>query len=426
MKVLHLAPPADRGDALTAHSFIDEEIDALRESGVRCYVLSDVSGRRDVRRGVTVVGPRRLSQARKLFRAVSLVSHDASGVPAGAVRRPRQLAHALRLEDAAAELIHRERIDVVHSHFGWPGGFGGALAARSTGLPLVASLRGMDLLVREDLEYGLRRDPAYRAALDRLLRTADRTLYATTFLQRHGIAAGAPSSRAVVVRKGVDLTHFRPAPNRGVRQSALGLPGPLILGVGILGPRKGFEHLLDALAPLRDLPWTLALCGEGSLRDALEAKTRALGLTERVRFLGWVPRTAVNEYFGAADVFVHPALIEAAGNVILEAQASGCATIASDCGGPPEYLVDRQTGLIVPVENPAALTDALQTLLVRPELRAALGAAGRRAAEHHYAYSRMIDDLVAVYADVIRESASRQPERRLSTSVRPPASSTAV
>ena len=129
---------------------------------------------------------------------------------------------------------------------------------------------------------------------------------------------------------------FHPATNRGECQTALGVTGPVILGVGILGPRKGYEQLIDALARLGERPWTLLLCGEGMLRDALEARARALGFADRIRFLGWVPRTDIPRYFAAADVFVHPALLEAAGNVILEAQASGCATIATDCGGPSE------------------------------------------------------------------------------------------
>jgi glycosyltransferase involved in cell wall biosynthesis len=95
---------------------------------------------------------------------------------------------------------------------------------------------------------------------------------------------------------------------------------------------------------------------------------------------------------------VHTALVEAAGNVILEAQAAGCAIVTSDSGGPPEYIVPGETGLIVPPEDPAALRLALQSLLEQEALRARLGSAARRAAEAHYSYARMIDDLIAVYA----------------------------
>jgi glycosyltransferase involved in cell wall biosynthesis len=403
LKVLHLAPPAVKPDALTAHSFIDEEILALREAGIDCQVLSD-TGTASVRHGVSVSAPASLTLPHKLRRLLSFSRRNARALPVMALRHPRQLAHALRVEEAAADLIRREGIDLVHSHFGWPGGFGGVLAAASAGVPLVAALRGMDVLVNEEIGYGLRRDAGYRSSLDVLLTHAQRTLYATEFLRRIALGLGSPADRAVVVRKGVDLSRFRPAADRAAEQTALGLGGPVILGVGILGPRKGYHHLLDALGGLRQMPWTLALCGEGAHRDALEAQAGRLGIADRVRFLGWVPREAIGRYFAAADIFVHTALVEAAGNVILEAQAAGCATVTSDSGGPPEYIVAGETGLIVPPENPDALRAALQTLLEDVDLRARLGMAARHAAETRFSYARMIADLIAVYRDVMETS----------------------
>jgi glycosyltransferase involved in cell wall biosynthesis len=405
LKVLHLAPPSTKPNALTAHSFIDEEIVALRDAGIQCYVLSDTDRREAFIDGIAVAVPAALPRRRTLLRLLSFTHVNARTLPVSALRNPRQLAHALRIEDAAVDLIRRERIDLVHSHFGWPGGFGGSLAAGSTGVPLVAGLRGMDVLVNDELGYGLRRDPAYRSSLELLLATAQRTIYASDFLRRKGIGAGSRADRAVVVRKGVDLRRFRPAADRGAAQAALGFTGPLLLGVGILGPRKGYQHLLDALGTLRDLPWTLALCGEGADRQALELQARRLGLADRVRFLGWIPRDLVCSYFAAADIFVHTAVVEAAGNVILEAQAAGCAIVTSDSGGPPEYIVPGETGLIVPPENPAALRLALRALLEQGALRTRLGLAARCAAEAQYSYSRMIDDLIAVYRSA---SACRQ------------------
>ena len=373
MKVLHLAPPAAKPNALTAHSFIDEEILGLRDAGISCYVLGDAVGQSGVRHGIPVAAPIVLPRPHKLRRLMSFAHGHARTLPVAALRNPRQLAHALGIEDSAAELIQREQIDLVHSHFGWPGGFGGVLAAAAAGVPLIAGLRGMDVLVNDEIGYGLRRDPAYRSSLDILLRGAQRTLYATDFLRREGIGAGSRPDRAVIVRKGVDLRRFRPAADRAADQAALGLAGPVILGVGILGPRKGYHHLLDALGSLTDAPWTLALCGEGAHRNALELQARRLGLADRVRFLGWVPRSEIGRYFGAADIFVHTALVEAAGNVILEAQAAGCAVVTSDSGGPPEYIVPGETGMVVPPEDPAALGLALRALLEQPELRERLG-----------------------------------------------------
>jgi glycosyltransferase involved in cell wall biosynthesis len=401
VRVLHLAPSARSADALTAHSFIDEEILALRETGLECHVLSDALTCRDTRHGVPVHGLPDEGTAVKMRRIAALANRTAGELPWGAARNAREFVHALRIEAAALDVIRRERIDVVHSHFGWPGGFGGALAAAAHHVPIVASLRGMDLLIRDDIGYGLRRDAGYRAALAGLLTQATRTIYATEFMRREGIAAGAPPERTVVVRKGVDLQRFRPAADRAAAARALGVEPPMILAVGGLGPRKGYADLLDALGWLTTLPWTLALCGDGSERDALETRARALGIGSRVRFCGWISRERIASYFAAADIFVHPALVEAAGNVILEAQAAGCAVVATDSGGPAEYVIEGETGKTVPPADPAALADALRVVLEDDARRARWGRQARRSMETRHDYARMIRDLTDVYTEAV-------------------------
>ena len=399
MKVLHLAPSTGAADALTAHSFIDEEILALREAGLECHVVSDALTHRERRHGVQVHGLPADGAALKMRRMAALANRTSRVLPWGGVRNAREFVHALRIEAAAADVITRERIDVVHSHFGWPGGFGGVVAAAATDVPLVASLRGMDLLVRDDIGYGLRRDAGYRAAVNGLLRRATRTVYATEFMRREGIAAGAPPARTRVVRKGVDLQRFRPAADRAAAARTLGFEPPMMLAVGGLGPRKGYRDLLDALGSLDSFQWTLALCGEGSERRALEDRARSLGMESRVRFCGWISRERIADYFAAADIFVHPALVEAAGNVILEAQAAGCAVIATDSGGPAEYIVEGETGRTVQPANPAALADALRFMLEDDIRRARQSRQARLSAETNYDYARMIRDLTAIYAE---------------------------
>jgi len=405
VKVLQLAPSAPNADALTAHSFIDEEILALRDAGVECHVLSDSATGSEIRHGVQVHSLADEGPASKMRQIAALANRAARRLPWGAVRNAREFVHALRIEAAAADLVRREHIDIVHSHFGWPGGFGGTVAAAAVDdVPVIASLRGMDLLVRDDIGYGLRRDKGYRAALAGLLTRATRTVYATEFMQREGIAAGAAQERTVVVRKGVDLQRFCPAADRAAAARELGFEPPMILAVGGLGPRKGYGDLLDALGRLRAFDWTLALCGEGPDRGALEARARSLGIDPRIRFCGWIPRHRIATYFAAADIFVHPALVEAAGNVILEAQAAGCAVVATDCGGPAEYVIEGETGKTVPPEDPAALADALRALLEDDADRARMASCARRSVETNHSYPRMIRDLTAVYSATLADA----------------------
>jgi glycosyltransferase involved in cell wall biosynthesis len=315
----------------------------------------------------------------------------------------RETFHTLRIERAAARAIVDHRIDLVHSHFGWPGGFGGVLAAAHADVPLVASLRGMDLLVRSQIGYGLRLDPLFSAALRRLLPRAARTFYATEFMRREGIVAGAAPNRTVVIRKGVDLNRFRPAPDRAAARRNLGIHTPLILAAGSLSPRKSYHTLIDAAALLKDLPWTLMLCGDGPEREPLERLAATLEIGDRVRFAGAVSRDDIVRLFAAADVFVHTAAIEAAGNVILESLASGCPVICTDSGGPPEYVSDGETGYIVPVGGARPLATRLRLLLEDTGHRAHMSAAARSVAKQRYSYARMTDDYLSAYGAVLRE-----------------------
>ena len=392
MRVLHLAPPPPQPDRLTAHTFIDEEIDALRATGVECLTLGAIADGRWSERAT----------------ATAFAAKHVSGLTAAALRAPRETLYAVRAEMAAAQLIRDERIDLIHSHFGWPAGFGGTLAAADTGVPLVASLRGMDLLALPAIGYGLSLDPAYRAAVRELVRRAARTLYATEYMRARGIDTGAPPDRTVVIRKGVDLVRFHPPGHRAAARSVVGVVGPMILAVGTLSPRKNLAVVLDALAPLVGLPWTFVIVGDGAERDALEMRAAAIGIGDRVRFAGAIGRGDIGRFFSAADVFVHAAVMEAAGNVILEALAAGCPVVCADAGGPSEYVERGRTGFVVPRSDAAAMSDALCQLLASPALRCRMARAARESAERDFAYRRMIADYARVYADVIGEPASRR------------------
>jgi|SoiMethySBSTD1v2_1073268.scaffolds.fasta_scaffold01886_3 glycosyltransferase involved in cell wall biosynthesis len=398
LKVLFLTPPARAGGALAAQSFVDEEIRAIRDFNVRPYVLTDEISGRTVIDGVPLVGIPRGSAAGVAGPTWLGVQHTSLVARLWrASRNAGEIFHVLRIEEAAARLIAREHIDVVHSHFGWPAGLGGALAASVIGIPLVTSVRGTDVLVRRDLGYGLGLDAAYVVALRHLFRDAARILVATSFMQRAATQAGADPRKIQIIDKGVDLARFRPAADRRVAKARLGISGPLLLAVGNLQRRKGFDLIVDAVAALGRPEVTLAICGTGEERVALQTRAQERGVAPQIRFEGHVSREQIGDYFGAADVFVHAPQLEAAGNVILEAQASGAAVIVTDSGGPAEYVEDGVTGFVIPVGDVGALASRLQALLSCPSLAARLADAARHHIEQHHGYSRMMADLRAVY-----------------------------
>ena len=177
-----------------------------------------------------------------------------------------------------------------------------------------------------------------------------------------------------------------------------------MLAVGGLQRRKGFEMIVDAFAALRRPDATLVSAAPAASATPWNAVPWRAARHRDVRFEGHVSRERVGDYFAAADVFVHAAELEAAGNVVLEALAAGAVAIVTDSGGPGEYVQDGVNGFVIPVGDTEALTARLEALLSNPALRDTLAAAARERVERRHAYPRMIGDVRGIY-DAVRRPA---------------------
>jgi glycosyltransferase involved in cell wall biosynthesis len=403
MKVLYLVPQPKRPGQLSAYTFLEEEIHDLAAAGVEPYVLS-TKAKRDVDDGAIKI--RALPPYKSLMdyaQTAAFALESRAAIPLANAWHARELYRALAIERFAAEIVEEEQIDLIHSHFGWPGSFGGMLVGTATGRPLVACLRGADILVDVQIDYGRRHDPYHDRAIRRLLAAADRTIYFSTFMRNCGVALGAPVERAHVVDKGVDRSRFEPAKDRQALKRELNLPDrPMLLTVGGLIPRKGVHLLLEAAARLREThDFSVVVCGDGEERDRLLKLSETLDISNRTYFLGRVDRDAMPAYFAACDVFVLASTLEAAGNVLLEAMASARPVVCMASGGPSEYIHDGETGFVVPVADVKALADRIRLLLDDPALADRLGQNGRAMARDRFDSERMTHDILRIYHDVV-------------------------
>jgi len=165
--------------------------------------------------------------------------------------------------------------------------------------------------------------------------------------------------------------------------------------VGRLQPIKGLETLLDAMARLGGAARLYIVGGDSDEPDPgvtalghaqeLRSRVAALGLGDRVRFLGPQPQRRLRLFYAAADATVMPSYYESFGMVALEAMACGCPVVASRVGGLTTTVKDGVTGYLVPEGDPTALAERLERLLHDPETRARLGLqASRWAADHRW------------------------------------------
>ena len=198
---------------------------------------------------------------------------------------------------------------------------------------------------------------------------------------------GAGGAKIVLAYHGVDTSRFRPPVGRW-GASVIGDPGasPLrLLAVGRLVEKKGYPILLEALAQARAAGHRVELdvIGVGPQLRALDARTRALGLSGSVRFLGARTHQEVAAAYLQADAFVQASMVLADGdrdgipNSLLEAMATGLPVVATTVGGIPEVVIHGQTGLLAAPGDSAALADLLATLATDRDLRRQLGRQAR-------------------------------------------------
>lgn len=151
---------------------------------------------------------------------------------------------------------------------------------------------------------------------------------------------------------------------------------PWILAVGMMrAPDKlaSYQALAASLAQLQDLEWQLMVAGDGPARAQVEGTIARHGLAPRTRFLGQMAMDALAPLYAACDLFAWPAVNEAYGMAMLEAQAAGLAVVSSNLRGVPDVVLDGRTGLLAPPGDEDAFADRIRQLLTDPSRRSAMG-----------------------------------------------------
>jgi glycosyltransferase involved in cell wall biosynthesis len=329
----------------------------------------------------------RLDRSRYEVRALSLSSGSA-------VHRLRRLGLSVEVLDteederAVRELaayLRREEIDLVHAHMYRAEVIGTRAAVAARTPVIMATVHSSRVRSAADVE-----------ALAALTPHMDRLIVPSASIQAKVIREGRGGAEFSVIPNGIDLSRFStPAPPCSLRDD-FGIPCDAFLAgvVARLEPEKGHAYLIDAwpsvLARVPDA-W-LAIVGEGSEADALQARARGL---EHIVFTG--RRDDISAVTADLSVAVLPSLREAQGISILEAMARCRPVVASAVGGIPEVITSGVDGLLVPPASPADLADAIVSLARSPELRERLGRAGRATVVERFSIDAQVRRTEEVY-----------------------------
>jgi glycosyltransferase involved in cell wall biosynthesis len=161
--------------------------------------------------------------------------------------------------------------------------------------------------------------------------------------------------------------------------------------------RESYAILAQALTQVNQLRWQLLVVGDGPARPAVEAMLRVLG-EDRVRFAGLIPEDALPPVYAVADLCVWPAVREAYGIALLEAQAAGLPVVAGREGGVAEVVADGRSAVLTAPRDASAFASAVRGMLERPDRRHAMAEAAARFAHDERGIKHAAAELAAALA----------------------------
>lgn len=246
--------------------------------------------------------------------------------------------------------------DVIHQHFAtwsWPA----VTASKQSGIPLLTTLHGADVVMAGKKPASLMAR-WHKYNLRESMERSSRILAVSGYLASLAVQNGFPAEKIDIHYQGVDTDTFLPRP-RGVENAV-----PVALFIGALNQQKGIAHLIEASSKLvGTVPHELVIAGRGVLEEEI---VTAANQNSHMTFLGPLSREGVLEQLQQADVLIAPSRLhngarEAAGLILLEAQACGTPVIAYDSGGTSE-MVGPESGHLVPEDDVRALGKRMEEI----------------------------------------------------------------
>ena len=382
LRVLFIAHAYPRYLGDPVGSFIHNLAVALRDEGIDVVVVAPGAPgvpAHDVLDGIPIHRFRYAPRSRETLAYTGTMSAQARGLVGKGVLAAFVLADLI----APARIRRRERIDVVHAHWWFPGGLVARLLHARSRVPYLVTLHGSD--IRLALASAVRQAPLSRR------RGQSAVVTAVSGGSRAARARWHLMPRCVVAPMPVLTELFFPGGARDPRR---------LLFIGKLSAQKGLDRLLRAMHAMRE-PVQLTVVGAGRVDDAhLRDLARTLQLDDRIEWLPLLSQTELAEQYRRAAVHVIPALDEGLGLTAVESLLSETPVVGFDSGGLPDVVLHERTGLLVPPADEAALAAALDLLVGDPARRAEMGTAGREHALLTFGARAVARRYAALYREV--------------------------
>ncbi|TSC63704.1 MAG: Group 1 glycosyl transferase [Microgenomates group bacterium Gr01-1014_93] len=281
---------------------------------------------------------------------------------------------------ALFKIVRREKIDIINAHWIIPNGLMSMIVSKLTGVPYVITLPGTDayLATRFKIIGWISKiiarysDGVFSNSslhLERILKLGFKPKYKGVISYPSDVSRFKPS------KEGIDVIRKR----HRIKSSEI-----IVLAVGRLVYKKGFDYLIKALVPLKHYSLKLLIGGEGDLKLNWQKLVARLGLLDKVLFVGEIKRNEIAYYYNLADIIVAPSIIDKKGNVdggpvvCFESMACGKPQIVTNVLGIADIIKNGINGFVIPQKSSGAITQALEKLIKSKKLREKMGEENKR------------------------------------------------
>lgn len=309
---------------------------------------------------------------------------------------PYTLALAVALHDA----VQSHGLDIVHVHYAIPHAASAWIAGEMLGderPPVVTTLHGTDITL-----VGLH--PSFHRITQFAIQKSEGITAVSQFLKDETVRDfSVPADRIDVIPNFVDTRFYHPGKEPCHRSMFAESGESILMHISNFRPVKRVEDVVEIFARVnREMPSRLVMIGDGPERPRARERAAALGVEDRVVFLG--KHDSVDELLSCADLFLLTSDAESFGLAALEAMASGAPVVGSDAGGIVEVVPHGVAGFLHPVGDVDAMAASAVRILKDDELRKAFQKAGRELAMTRFSTQEVVPQYEALYDRVIAEA----------------------
>jgi len=280
----------------------------------------------------------------------------------------------------------RHAIDVINTH-----------GSRDSTLCIPSMLLGVPLIRNRQIINPVKKASSYQRLCTHVIASAQE-------IKRSMVAAGVGSEKITVIGEGVDLEEYNPHVEFDYlrHEFNLNVKDRVIVNIGMIRPDKGQQYYLEAANLLLKSHPELKffLIGESGddkqWEHQLRTKIKDYGMEDNFILTGY--REDISAFMNLADLIVVSSLAEAQSRIVPQAFASGKTVVATRIGGIPELVQNGKNGLLVPVEDPQAMTEAIASIIYDNQLKLQLEQNACQFAQIHLAFKTMMNRILETYA----------------------------